>query len=86
MIHAILSQNFIAQIYTLFPQVFRLHNYFHILIFWISKNPKGHKNIARGTTGPGYRVYNLSYLSSSINQSMFICQRQPNGFSKDEGL
>ena len=22
------------------------------------------KNIARGTTDPGYRVYNLSYLSS----------------------
>ena len=24
------------------------------------------KNIARGTTDPGYRVYNLSYLSSLI--------------------
>ena len=33
-------------------------------IVWIVKIVVNCKNIARGTTDPGYWIYNLSYLSS----------------------
>ena len=43
---------------------YRMHNFFGIFFLQITFCSKYEENIARGTTDPGYRVYNLSYLSS----------------------
>ena len=39
-------------------------DYLEIVILQPSEIQGVPKNIARGTTDPGYRVYNLSYISS----------------------